>query len=250
MEASRFTGKRDQTLSLLAPAGTPYERILIVGFGKSADLDAVRLQGLGGSIAAALSATGHGGAFVAVDALDGSPLSSPEMAVELGFGLLLRSYRFDKYFTRQKDEDRPTLAEVTFGSSEPEHARMQFGPKEDVADAVAFTRDLVSEPANVVYPESFAEAARKLDALGLEVDVLGEKEMKRLGMNTPWRWARAATGSPNSSWCNGGDLANRRPRSRRRGRMTTRVGRWPSSARASPSTPAVSPSSLPPVWRR
>ncbi|MFO1127207.1 MAG: leucyl aminopeptidase [Rhodospirillales bacterium] len=184
MEASRFTGKRDQTLSLLAPAGTPYERILIVGFGKSADLDAVRLQGLGGSIAAALSATGHGGAFVAVDALDGSPLSSPEMAVELGFGLLLRSYRFDKYFTRQKDEDRPTLAEVTFGSSEPEHARMQFGPKEDVADAVAFTRDLVSEPANVVYPESFAEAARKLDALGLEVDVLGEKEMKRLGMNT------------------------------------------------------------------
>ncbi|MFO1154028.1 MAG: leucyl aminopeptidase [Rhodospirillales bacterium] len=184
IEASRFVGKRDQTLSLLAPAGCDYGRIVLIGFGKAGELDAVKVQGIGGTIAAAIAGTTDTEAFVAVDDLEGAPLASAEMAAEMALGLRLRSYRFDKYFTKQKDEDKPTLTEVTFGSADAERARRLFEPREQVAESVEFTRDLVSEPANVVYPESFAEAARKLDHLGLEVDVLGEKEMKRLGMNT------------------------------------------------------------------
>jgi leucyl aminopeptidase len=52
-----------------------------------------------------------------------------------------------------------------------------------VADAVFFTRDLVSEPANILYPESFAERAReKLTALGVTVEILGESKLAKLGM--------------------------------------------------------------------
>ena len=183
IEASRFSGKRDQTLSLLAPAGSDYERILLVGLGNAEELDALRLQGIGASIVAALAGSGHTEAFVAVDGLEGAPLAPAEMAAEMALGLLLRSYRFDKYFTKQKEEDKPSLAAVEFGCTDAGRARKLFQPKEFVADAVVFTRDLVSEPANVVHPESFADSARKLDRLGLEIDVLGEKEMKRLGMN-------------------------------------------------------------------
>jgi leucyl aminopeptidase len=41
---------------------------------------------------------------------------------------------------------------------------------------------LVSEPANILYPESFAAICRELSDLGVEVDVLGEAEMTNLKM--------------------------------------------------------------------
>src|SRR3546814_19447463 len=61
-------------------------------------------------------------------------------------------------------------------------AKRLFQRFEKVAEGVFLTRDLVSEPANVLFPKSLAAEARKLDKLGVKVTVLGEKEMKRLGM--------------------------------------------------------------------
>src|SRR3546814_2088813 len=51
-----------------------------------------------------------------------------------------------------------------------------------IAEGCFLTRNLVSEPANVLFPKSFAAEARKLEKLGVKVTVLGEKEMKKLGM--------------------------------------------------------------------
>src|SRR3546814_15028110 len=61
-------------------------------------------------------------------------------------------------------------------------AKRLFQRFEKVAEGVFLTRDLVSEPANVLFPKSLAAEAKKLDKLGVKVTVLGEKEMKRLGM--------------------------------------------------------------------
>ena len=48
---------------------------------------------------------------------------------------------------------------------------------------VFFARDLVSEVPNVLYPESYAEQiVEKLEPLGVDIDVLGEREMHGLGM--------------------------------------------------------------------
>ena len=44
-----------------------------------------------------------------------------------------------------------------------------------------FTRDLVSEPANIINPETLAEKCLELEALGVEVQILGEEEMYKLG---------------------------------------------------------------------
>ena len=50
-------------------------------------------------------------------------------------------------------------------------------------NSVFFTRDLVSEPANVLYPVEFARRAKALTKVGLKVEVLGEAQMKKLGLN-------------------------------------------------------------------
>jgi leucyl aminopeptidase len=116
-----------------------------------------------------------------VDLLKGQ--DAARAAADLAFGMRLRSYRFDKYRTKEKPEQKPSVKEVTFLLSNPKAAARQFETLEKITEAVFFTRDLVSEPANVIYPETLAEEARKLASVGVEVEILDEKQMKKLGMN-------------------------------------------------------------------
>jgi leucyl aminopeptidase len=183
IEAGRFKGKKDQVLSLPAPAEGGHDRVVLVGLGKPAELDALRLQALGGQLYAALAGEGVGAVAVGVDTLDGVTQTPAEMAAEMAFGAKLRAYRFDKYLTKEKEEDKPSLDALVFHCDDPARAKNLFAPLDAVAAGVLFTRDLVSEPANVIYPESLAEQARSLTELGVEVEVLGEREMRKLGMN-------------------------------------------------------------------
>ncbi len=183
MAAGRFKGNKDQSLAIVAPAETKLDHVLLVGLGKAGDMDALGAQALGGRICAALGAQGGKSAAVAVDALDGGTMTPSELAAELAFGVRLRSYRFDKYRTKEKEDDKPGLQSVTVLCEGAGEARKLFATRAAVADAVAFTRDLVSEPANVIHPESLAAEVKKLSKLGLKVEVLGEAQMKKLGMN-------------------------------------------------------------------
>jgi leucyl aminopeptidase len=73
------------------------------------------------------------------------------------------------------------LADVTVQCADSKEAKKAFKDAEKVADGVFFTRDLVSEPPNVLYPESFAAELKALEKLGVEVEILGEAEMTKLG---------------------------------------------------------------------
>ncbi|HKF61493.1 MAG TPA: leucyl aminopeptidase [Dongiaceae bacterium] len=178
----RFKGRPDEQLAILAPPGIDASRILLTGLGKADTLDALTLQAVGGRVATALNAAGEQTATVAVDEIAGSQLGTGEMAAHMALGARLRSYRFDKYRTREKPEQRPTLKRLTFALDDPASAKKASDPLERIAEGVVLTRDLVSEPANIIYPESLAERAKKLADLGVEVEVLGEKQMKKLGM--------------------------------------------------------------------
>ncbi len=182
LSVGRFKGRPDEQLAILAPQGVEAARILLVGLGKGDSLDALTLQAIGGRIAGALNAAGEHAAAVAVDEIAGAGIGVAEAAALLAQGARLRSYRFDKYRTREKPEQKPTLKRLTFMVEDPAAARRAHEPLERIADGVFLTRDLVSEPANVIYPESLAERAKALAELGVVVDVLGEKQMKKLGM--------------------------------------------------------------------
>jgi leucyl aminopeptidase len=183
LEAGRFTGAKGQTQTVLGQSGD-IARLLLLGVGKGQDLDARAAEELGGVVAAEANAAGHTAVTVVVDPVKGSRLSPAEMAAHLALGVRLRSYRFDKYKTKDKPEQKLSLQRLTVVLAVPADARKAYAQLEPVVDAVFLTRDLVSEPPNVLHPVEFARRAKQLTRLGVKVEVLGEAEMKKLGMET------------------------------------------------------------------
>src|SRR5579864_994126 len=182
MEATRFAGKKEETLVLPALTGFGSDRVVLLGVGKPAELTTQAMQRLGGILVPALNGVGATAATVLWDDLVGAPLETGIAAANLAHGAVLRSYRFDKYRTRQKPEQKPSLARLTVLSSGQAAARKAYQPLERIGDGVFFTRDLVSEPANVLYPKSFVERARALRSVGVTTEILDERAMRKLGM--------------------------------------------------------------------
>ncbi len=179
---SRFKGKREQVLDVVAPAGVDLDRVVLLGLGEAKKLDVLAGEALGGRIYAHLAKSGADAVTVMVDALKGAKADPVDLAVGLACGALLRSYRFDKYRTKEKPSDKPSLRKIAVMVEGAAKARRRFGPQRKVVEGVFFTRDLVSEPANVIYPETLARQARTLSRLGVKVEVMDEKRLEKLGM--------------------------------------------------------------------
>jgi leucyl aminopeptidase len=178
MKAARFKGKKGQTATLLAPSGLPVARLIALGTGKDEKFDLLAAQSLGAGLIGALNAYGAKTARIFCD----GDIFTKEHAAALAQGAQLKSYRFDKYHTKLKPEEKPTFETLEILTPFAREAQKLHDPQEKINESVFFIRDLVSEPANVIYPESMAEKCRELEALGVKVEVLGEKEMKKLGM--------------------------------------------------------------------
>ena len=178
MSKSRFVGKSGQTLSIAAPSGVNADCVLLVGAGAADKLDDLAVEAFGGAAYAAVKLSG-----AEVLTIDASGLT-PEQAARVGFAARLAAYRFDKYRTTQKPDKIPSITAIRVVTSDLRAAEAALEPLSAVADGVIFARDLVSEPANVLYPAEFAKRVKALESLGLEVEILGEAEMETLGMRT------------------------------------------------------------------
>ena len=187
LEAAKFTGRKGQSATLWAP-GAGLTKVVAVGLGKSADLSATAAEAAGGAIAPAIAKERE--AMVAADTL------TPVLAASLALGLRLRAYRFDRYRTTEKEEDKPKLERVALAVADAAHAKAAFAPMQAVADGVFLTRDLVSEPANVLTPAECAERCKALEKLGVEVEILGPKEMKKLGFGALLGVAQGSANEP------------------------------------------------------
>ncbi|HEC91042.1 MAG TPA: hypothetical protein ENI55_05185, partial [Alphaproteobacteria bacterium] len=159
VKAGRFKGDRGQSLTLMVPAATRLQRIYLVGLGKAKEMNALHAQALGGRVHAALAGACQTVGIV-VDAMDGCSMGSSDIAAEIAFGARLRSYRFDKYRTREKKDRKPLLKNIKILCNNVTRARRLSADRNRVADGVFMTRDLVSEPSNVIYPETLAAAAK------------------------------------------------------------------------------------------
>ncbi len=182
IKSGRFRGGKDQALHIPAPSGIGAARVLLLGVGKPDALDELAAELLGGKVVQELGGSGLGTAEIAADPLKGAKLTAAAFAAHLAYGAQLGSYRFDKYRTKQKPEDKPSLTGIVIGTRDPAAARRGYTPLARIADGVFFTRDLVSEPANVIYPATLAQRARELSRLGVKVEVLDKRRMAELGM--------------------------------------------------------------------
>jgi leucyl aminopeptidase len=179
----RFSGKKDELLPIIGPPNLSASRIVLAGLGKPESPDPRSFQQLGGNLVAHLNSAGEEEATVMIDVAEGAPIGQAEAAAEIAFGAQLRSYSFDKYKTKQKPEQKPSLARLTVATGGAGAAKRAYQSLEKTAAAVFLTRDLVSEPANVIYPDTLAEAATRLAELGVDVEVLDEYKMRDLGLN-------------------------------------------------------------------
>jgi leucyl aminopeptidase len=180
--ASRFSGKTGQILEILAPSGLKASRLVLVGLGKPEKFDAMAAERVAAGVVGRLFTSGETSITFAIEAPGGAPASGAALAAHLAMGARLRSYSFNTYRTKDRDEHEPTLKEISVATADSAGAKREFASLQAVADGVFLARDLVNEPPNVLSPEEFARRAKALAKAGLRVRVLGEAEMEKLGM--------------------------------------------------------------------
>ena len=178
MTTSRFNGGSNSTLLVAAPSGVDAATIVLTGAGDPAKFDDLALEAAAGAAYHAVKLSGA--TTLTIDAHH----MSAEQAARAAFAARLASYRFLKYRTTLKPEKTPSIATIKVVAADPKAAEAAYVALSAVADAIEFSRDLVSEPANILYPEEFAKRVKALEALGLEVEVLGEKQLEKLGFRT------------------------------------------------------------------
>ncbi|MFA7586156.1 MAG: leucyl aminopeptidase [Novosphingobium sp.] len=177
--ASRFSGKAAQVHEGFVERDDQVVRVCLVGLGEVNDAGRLaNIERAGAAATAKYLASGE--ASLTID-LAGSGLSPVETAALL-LGVRLRGWRHDAYRTRLPDDQKVTLREV-FVTGAPSGAETEWQHEAALCEGVEFTRELVTEPGNVIYPESFVARCReKMAGLGIEIRVLDEEEMRALGM--------------------------------------------------------------------
>jgi leucyl aminopeptidase len=153
-------------------------RIVVVGVGKNG-VSGDGPEKLGGTAVARLLTSGEKTAAIDLSGLG----YDADTAAKVALGAALRAWRYDRYRTKMKDKHKPTLTEVTIvggGAGAEDRYRSRWEP---VLEGVSLTRELVTEPANIIYPESFVDRVKaSIKGTGLEVKTLGRAEMEKLGM--------------------------------------------------------------------
>ncbi len=178
---AEFKGKAGAPVDVLAPQGSSLDRLIAIGVGKTSALSEYSWLKTGGVIAAQIRRARE---IAVVAELPGVSLDARQVA-DIAAGLLLRSYGFDAYKTKKDDGEPPASdkpAQVTIHCSDPDGAARAFEDANAVVEGVTMARDLVNEPANILGPVEFAAKAQALESLGVEVEILTEKEMRKLGM--------------------------------------------------------------------
>ncbi len=184
MANARFKGSRGQIVEVIEPAAPAPGRLLLIGLGKPEALTAQVAEQVGGRLMGHLIDSFAGSAAVVPAVPKKADLAEDAMAAHVALGMSLRDYRFDKYRTRKDKEARPAPVKVTVMGEGALKARGLFKALEAAAEGTKLARDLVSEPPNMLTPKEFAKRCKALTKLGVEVEVLGEKEMAKLGMHT------------------------------------------------------------------
>ncbi len=179
-KCKNFKGKSGQIEILMLPDGAPYNYVALLGCGGKDDLDKLGAEKLGGKLCAALEASN----IESVEFYGDNDLSNcVDIIPHIAIGMSLRSYKFEQYKSPKPDDDKVFLKKANFILFDSDNARNLYDVQTSVINGVFLARDLVNEPPNMLYPENYAKRIKaQLKPLGVEVDILDEKKMHKLGM--------------------------------------------------------------------
>ena len=176
-KAARFKGSAGQLFDGFVERDGAVQRLVLVGTGAAdAEGRAANCEKAGAAISGKYQSAGE-----ETIALDATGLAAEDLAHVL-LGLRLRNWRYDIYRTKMKDEHKVTLKRVVVLNA-PEGAEDAWGEAAHLAEGIEFTRELVTEPANIIYPETFVERCQqRFEGSGAELIVLDEAKMEELRM--------------------------------------------------------------------
>jgi leucyl aminopeptidase len=157
--------KPGEGADLAWPAGLAAEAVQVVKLDPRAD--ALQARKAGGTIGARI---GKAGVIVLAGA--------HRRAADVSYGIAVRAYDFTAHKSAPAEEKGP----VTMMVAKPEAVAAAAAPLAALAEGVTFTRDLVNEPANVLTTWDFAARLAAMQDLGLDVEILDEEDLTRLGM--------------------------------------------------------------------
>ncbi|GJM02084.1 MAG: putative cytosol aminopeptidase [Rhodomicrobium sp.] len=185
IKVADFKSKKNSLLEILSPGTTNYDRIIIAGIGIAENLSAVDARLIGGSMTGALLSKKITTATIIAENINIS--GDLDLAANIALGAALRQYNFDKYKKKPADSDKTNTFEIksiAIQSANPSASKKLFNSDYDpLCHGITTARDLVNEPANILGPDEYAKRIAAMKSLGLEVDILDEKALKKLGMN-------------------------------------------------------------------
>ena len=180
-EAARFKGTAGQTFDGFVETDGGVARLALAGAGdKNDEARLANLEKAGAALAGKYQSTGDKQLVLDLSESDVTAIEAAHVLL----GLRLRNWRYDIYRTKLKDEQKITLESVTVVGA-PEGIEGAWAHAAALAEGVEFTRELVTEPANVIYPESFvARCMERFEDTGAELIVLDEAQMEEMGMGS------------------------------------------------------------------
>jgi len=171
MDEAEFKAGSGSSLAIRAAEGT----ILLIG--KNAEQTSARdHEDLGGHIFVAMGKAQISNATLMLDD------AVADWAAEVAHGAMLASYTFSHYFTKG-EKATPRQYSLTMASADAGKAETAFARLQEKTEGIFLARDLVTEPANILYPASFAERCLALRDQGIEVEILDEDAMRKEGMH-------------------------------------------------------------------
>lgn len=172
--ASGFLGVYGTQMDLITPGGSNLDRLIVFGIAEKDDAELANWCKLGGRAAGLLK--GDSASLVMAGA-------GAQAVADLAEGIYLRSYSFDKYKTNKGEKkEKPKAQKISLVSEVAAEAKKLWTVGQAIADGTLFARDLVNEPTNILSTTEFAKRLQGLEDLGVEVQVLEEKELSKIGM--------------------------------------------------------------------
>ncbi|MGV3278836.1 leucyl aminopeptidase [Rickettsiales bacterium LUAb2] len=177
-EMQEFTGKKDQILVLKSLAN--YKKVVLIGLGKVSEIKDFDLMKIGGVFFDNANCCANPSLWLG-GVNDASLIN--KFVLNLVAGFQLKAWDFTKYFSGT-DKKTNKVEVLNLIMDDKHDINDSLLHAKAIVEGVYLTRNLVTEPANELYSDTFADAISELMKLGLEVEILDEEELKSIGMRS------------------------------------------------------------------
>jgi len=179
-----FEAKPSQISVIYTRGSLPAQRIALVGLGKYKEFNLEKLRGAYAKVMQHLRNLNIKEAATEINS-DLLPRKKDQVAQAVAEGSLLGLYQYTPYKTVGR-EDLKEMEQLMIVADEKDFSLIESAIKKAqiIIQAVYFTRDLISAPANEMTPSIMAQKAQEIaHRENVSCRVLDKAKMKEMGMN-------------------------------------------------------------------